>query len=179
MRRNAELLVAKGLEGINRAILDDVAEVVRDLHPDHVWTAKMVGERMVAAVKLCQRIGGRVGPSDKSGNWPTILREWADLMAQVETDEIGKDKEPRRYTPTAREVSQMDQAVGWIGRYLAGPEHDAMRRVLALWLRSKVTRAAFSEILKRKKWSKATAYRVRDRALLIIALRLMREGVQP
>jgi hypothetical protein len=180
MRKGAERLVAEGLEGINSGLMDRVARAVCDLNPDHVWTARMVADELVAAVKLCNRIGGRVLPADPRAGWPAVLRTWDDLVAQVETDEVGKKKEPTRYTPTARDVSRMERAVGWIGAYLSGPEHEAQRRVLCLWLKCKSIRGrAFSDALKRKRWSKATAYRVRDRALLTIAVQLMEKGIVP
>lgn len=179
-RIGAERLVVGGVETIHLDLMDRLARLVRDMHPDHIWTVKMVAEELVAAVKLCNRIAGAVGPSDKQVAWPQVLREWSDFLAMVETDEIAKDKPPQRITPTSRQVSRMERSLGWIGEHLARPEHDAMRRVLSLWLRCKASRKrTFSDALKRKRWSKATAYRCRDRALLIIAIGLMERGVLP
>jgi hypothetical protein len=179
-RKGAAKTVVSDMEGVTVSLLDQIAAAVRDLPPDHVWTVDMVAKRLVAAVRLCNRIGGPVRPSDRAVGWPSILRDWGDLLGQVETDEIGKDKEPRRYTATAREVSEMTAAISWAATYLGGDQHEAQRRVLALWLRCKVTRGRkFSEAIKRKRWSKATSYRVRDRALLTIALGLMRDQVMP
>ena len=169
----------RGLSVTNRP-LERLAELARVVPVDQIWSAKMVGDELTEAVRLCNRIAGAVLPSERTGFWPATLVEWSDLLAMVETNEKPSDDEPRRYMPTARQVSRCERAIGWQARYLPGSDHEAMRRVLALWLRSRVARhLSFSEILKAKGIARTTAYRARDKALLLIAIGLTTERVKP
>jgi hypothetical protein len=168
------------MDGVTTPILDQIAEVVLGLHPDQVWTVDMVRDELVDAVRLCSRIGGRTGPSQKGSGWPETLKEWSDLLAQVETNEVGKDQGRRPLSATRAQISRMERAIRWQSTYLAGDQHEGLRRVLAVWLRCKARRGAtFRDAIKRRGWSPATAYRCRDRALLVIALGLMVDGVKP
>jgi hypothetical protein len=165
---------------VPKTLLDDLAGLAMVTPVDQIWSARMVGDELTEAVRLCNRIAGGVLPSERTGFWPATMVEWGDLMAMIETNEKPSDDEPKRYTPTARQVSRMEKAIGWPGRYLPGKDADHMRRVLALWLRARSSRGgSFSEYLKRKGVARTTAYRLRDRALLIIAIGLTRDGVKP
>lgn len=155
----------------------ELLELTVKTPPDAAWTVKMVADEMVSAVRLIQRIGGPVGPRFKPTNWPSALREWGDFLAMVETDEIAKERADHRITPTPRQITKMEQAMRWQALYLA--DHDGPRRVLRLWLRCKAHRRPFAEACKKVGWSRATAYRARDRALFLIAIGLMKSGVLP
>lgn len=162
------------------ALMLELERVASQVPPDAQWTTKMVGEELTFAVKLCNKAVGRVLPADSKAAWPALLREWADLLAQVETDETGKDEGPRRFWATRKQINRMERALVWQARYLSRLEHDQLRKILAVWLRAKARRGGrFNASLKRHGISRATGYRARDRALLIIAIGLMRDGVTP
>ncbi|OOL18179.1 hypothetical protein BRY73_08460 [Ochrobactrum sp. P6BS-III] len=82
-------------------------------------------------------------------------------------------KKRRRYSP--QEVSFFEKAIQWPIDHL--PDQDGQARVLQLWLRCKITRLRFADEVSRKNWSRATAYRQRDRALSTISIKLDRQGV--
>jgi hypothetical protein len=69
----------------------------------------------------------------------------------------------------------MERVLAWQGTYLRA--HPGPARVLALFLRCKVTRTRFSEAIRERRWSRSTAYAARDRALTLIAQGLNRDGV--
>jgi hypothetical protein len=169
-------------EPVTRDLFHRIERVTRDLPVDHVWTSRMVADELVEAVRLCQRVVRGAGPSDRSGFWPQVLRDWGDLVMAVETAKENAKAEPdrMRHYATAKQITRMERAISWQGRYLSEPGQAPLRRLLALWLRCKASRgASFGKALKRRKISKATAYRARDRALLLIAIGLMQDRVLP
>lgn len=164
---------------VTKSLFDRLDQVTRHMAPDHIWTVKMVGDWLIAAVRLLERIGGPVLPSEQTGFWPPIEIDWTDLLAQAETEEMPEGTQ-LHYRATTKEVSRMEAAIGWQARYLSSRRYDGVRRVLAVWLRSKARRrGSFAAAVRRKGWSRATAYQGKDRALLIIAIGLMEDGVLP
>lgn len=144
---------------------------------DQAWTAEMVADELISSIRLVNRITAGAGPNFKSGNWPQAMREWGDFLAMVETDEIAKERADHRITPTKAQISKMERAIRWQSLYLA--DHEGPRRVLRVWIRCKVYRSPFDKACEGMGWSRSTAYRARDRALFLIAIGLMTDGVQP
>lgn len=89
-----------------------------------VWIGPHVGWRLVGAFKTLARMPiGRSGPSGHSGFWPAYEHEWGDLLAQRQAEasdlELQQHLSNRsRVLPSSREVSQMEQVIGWPARYL-------------------------------------------------------------
>lgn len=135
------------------------------------WTAEMVCWRLIDAAKTAEAVVSRPGPGRRSTAWPQIVRDWADLM-EHKAEDAGR---PRRFISRAQ-VQRMEEAMLWPTRYVRDPRQ---RIVLAEYLRARAQRKSFSDAIKRRRWSRATAYRTRDRALAIIAVSLMRDGVRP
>lgn len=135
------------------------------------WTADMVCWRLIDAARTAEAVVRRPGPGQRSTAWPHIVRDWADLMGHT-AEEV---RRPRRYISRAQ-VRLMEEAMLWPTRYVAD---QRQRIVLAEYLRARAQRKSFSEAIKRRRWSRATAYRTRDRALAIITMSLMRDGVRP
>lgn len=135
------------------------------------WTADMVCWRLIDAAKTAEAVVGRPGPTQRSTAWPGIVRDFVDLMGHKAEDA----ERPRRYISRAR-IMRMEEALLWPTRYVS--DHR-QRLVLAEFLRARAQRKSFTEAIKRRRWSRATAYRTRDRALAIIAMSLMRDGVKP
>lgn len=69
-----------------------------------------------------------------------------------------------------------DDPETWPARYLGA--FPGEREVLRVYLACLDRRGLFTRACNRRHWSRATAYRVIDRALRIIALGLARDGVQ-
>jgi hypothetical protein len=139
------------------------------------WTPDLVRTRLIKAAVLCQRAAGRVGPKEFGTAWPEIAVEWADMLAQVETDELLKGKNQVRVPASARDVTLMEDTLGWPGRYLAGQE--GAKRCLKLFLFAKATRRKFGAVCKNRGIPLSTAKRGRAKAFSLIAQGLVNDGV--
>ncbi|KAB2796084.1 hypothetical protein F9K87_16145 [Brucella anthropi] len=82
-----------------------------------------------------------------------------------------------RHSYGPRAVSLFERALDWQGTYLLGERGAG--RVLALWLRCRITKLKFDAQLKARGWSRATAYRKRDKALSLIAQGLTNHNESP
>lgn len=147
---------------------------------DLAWDPRAVESRLIEAAVICGRTAGSIGPKQFGSNWPTTLHDFADLVAQAEGGQLDRNNAERnriRFNATAAQVTRSDQAMAWAARYLEG--HPGPRGVLQIWLLCKATRRKFVKECKKRGWSRATAYRARDKALSIIAIGLSRDGLPP
>ncbi|MEL4069559.1 hypothetical protein WKW50_05365 [Ochrobactrum sp. GPK 3] len=143
---------------------------------DDVWTPKLVGEVLIEAAMWSIASAGRTGPAGDRSLMPDLLmtederkrEDWSSLTE-------GEPEKKRRALSPAR-VSLLEKAIEWPFVYLDKQEGAA--RVLQLWLRCKCTRYRFIDAVDHRKWSRATAYRRRDRALSLISQGLDRDGVR-
>lgn len=140
-----------------------------------IWTPAMVADRLVDAVRVAQT--AVKGSGGGGSPWPEYRHSWEDLLSQADSGSILDRLDRRRLPATSHQVSRMEEALSWQGRYLDG--HAGPAAVLKHYLRAKATRRSFSKAIRQQGWSKATAYRARDRALALIAVGLMRDGVRP
>lgn len=147
--------------------LDDLARI----EPHLLWDHKMVERRLVEAVTIAERATRNPSPKGTGALWPTWLYDGDDLAGQS-----ADDNPPARVVPRFR-INEMEEAILWQAKYLAN--HEGPARVLRTYLRCRAYRKSFSQTVKRKGWSRATAYRARDKALTIIAFSLMRDGIPP
>lgn len=147
------------------------------------WTPKIVGDRLIEAVRWVHYCGGRVGPAGMcaSGAFafhPTLedhLEEgWGlpEVAGDVEEDERSIYR-----SPTAEQITAYEAALQWPAEYLI-PDHSGSARVLNLWVRCKVHNKSFaSAITRRGTMSRGAAYRLRDRGLSLISQGLDRNEV--
>lgn len=146
--------------------------------PVETWTPKLVGERLVEAVRWAGRSAGRVGPAGLS---TVRLAYLAHLDPDWGIIEVAGDDRPEerqlRIPPTPRQITAYEDALDWPRRYLC-PEYEGSARILALWVRCKVTRSSFNAAVKaRGTIARVTAFRLRDRGLSLISVRLDRDRV--
>lgn len=146
-----------------------------DIPFDELWTPKLVETRLIEAARLCMMTGGPVLPKGFKNSMPAYSYDWADLLNQVQTEEIGKGRNYVRLGATSKQVSRMEEAILWPWTYLE--KFEGPRRVLKVFLACKAHRRKFGAACKSKGWSRTTAYRARDRALAIIAIGLNRDRV--
>ena len=143
-----------------------------------VWSPEMVTKALMGALRWCERSAGHVGPAGMRAVMPPFFltpneREWAGWDRHLEEEAPPR---PKRAL-TSRQVSLYEKALWWPTTYLRdlpGPGN-----VLRVWLLCKLYRIPFGSECKRRGWSRATAYRARDRALAEIAAGLMRDGIYP
>lgn len=148
-----------------------------------VWSPKLVGERLIEAIRWARFNAGRTGPAGVKA--ASILYVPSDDDFEVEgwgQREKAEEEEKapaRRYSPA--KVSALVATLDWPGKYLVPADAVTSAEMLNLWLRCKVYRGNFDKAVenRRKPISRASAYRYRDRALSLIAQGLARDGVKP
>jgi len=146
-------------------------------HIDGLWTPKLVGEILVEMARWLASHGGRVGPARMKSAMPELRMELTDRLAEgwssVQENEVTRPR--ASYGP--KTVSLFERALDWQGLFLL--DEPGSGRVLALWLRCRITKLRFDAELKARGWSRATAYRKRDRALSAIAQGLTHHNQTP
>ncbi len=144
------------------------------------WTPKAVGEAMTEALRWASWAAGRVGPGGiKTVALPFIASLDEHLANGWGLPEIAGDDEPDprrlRVMPSPEQISRHEAALDWPRVYLRDNEGSA--RILALWLRCKITKRPFDASVKaRATISRTAAYALRDRALSLISQGLDRDG---
>lgn len=154
-----------------------------DRTPDQ-WSPKLVGERLVEAVRWARYHAGPVGPSGIRSGMPTVALTIEERLAEgwglpdgPDEEEVALRERKLRIAPSPEKISAYLDALEWPTRYLV-PERAGDARVLNLWVRCKVYARPFNEAVDRRQFlSRAMAYRMRDRALVTISVALDRDGV--
>lgn len=87
-----------------------------------VWTGPHVGLRLVEAFMTMANMPMTGIGASVVGFWPRYSYTWEDLLAQQESDDLLKadtanKANSAKIRPTAQEVSRMEQAISWPGRY--------------------------------------------------------------
>ena len=151
------------------------------MHHVDTWTPKLVGERLIEAIRWARYNAGPTGPAPVRALMPTYIaspkeREEAGWDGQENVDDPTEVPNYRRPLKP-REVSALIEALYWPAKYSV-VELPTATRVLNLWLRCKIYRGNFDKVIEhRREFSRATAYRYRDKALAAIAVGLERDGV--
>lgn len=148
------------------------------------WTPKLVGERLIEAVRWARYAAGPVGPSGVRGSMPEYAPTWEDRLAEgwglpdgPDADEEANAQRQLRIMATPAQIDAHLAALEWPARYVV-PDAPGDARVLNLWVRCKVFKRPFNEAVdKRRFLTRAAAYRMRDRALTTISVKLDRDGV--
>lgn len=152
----------------------DINRLARDAHGIPENAIEIIRDRLIFAAKLIERGTKNPAPREYGSAWPPVLREWADLIAQEQGTE--KDRERTRVTiqPTARQVTQAEEALAW-RRYVT--EAQALA-ALNIWLRCHARRIrSWQREAVRRGFSRETAKRRLARAFFLIALGLARDGI--
>lgn len=148
------------------------------------WSPKLVGERLIEAVRWARYSAGPVGPSGIRSGMPNFslsleerLEEGWGLPDCPDDEEVEARKKKLRIATTPAQVTAYLAALEWPALYLV-PDRAGDARVLNLWVRCRVYSLSFSEAVDRRQYlSRAMAYRMRDRALSVISVALDRDGV--
>jgi len=150
---------------------------MHDLAAD-IWTPKEVGEELVQAVRWASRATGRIGPAGFRSGMPSLALIANDRDFEGWPPITDLEAQPMRLSVPPKRVSQYERVLWWQAKYL--PDEPGSARVLKVWVRSKLTkRMTFEKACELVGWSRATAYRGRDRALGTIAVGLTAEGIIP
>lgn len=142
-----------------------------------VWTPKFAGEELVEAVRWAEKMAEAAGAASRE----TFFRD-IDLSGGERSIEAWPAIQQLRISPSRTRaasptrVSQFERILGWPAKYLPHGSREVL--VLNGWTRSIVRDAAnFGEACELMGWSRATAYRTRDRALAAIAAGLTADRI--
>ena len=144
------------------------------LRDEELWPFDVVKGRLLEAARVIERTTKRVAPRGHASSMPSYLVEWTDLLAQVESEEIGKGRNFVRIQTTRDEMTRAEEAMMWPWRYLA--PYDGPRECLTRYLACRAKRGSFDAAC--RAWSEAgvrsrrTAYRECDRGITLIAMAL-------
>jgi hypothetical protein len=103
-----------------------------------VWDGPHVGLRLVEAFKTLANLPGGLPTLTASGYWPAYLWEYEDELAQEQSDDEIKAERMRarnfaKARPNAQDVTRMEIAMIWPGRYLADPVMAKIVQRVALY----------------------------------------------
>lgn len=151
------------------------------MHHVDTWTPKLAGERLIEAIRWARYNAGPTGPASVRALYPIYVatpdeREeegWGEQENANDPTEVPKYRRPLK----PHEVSALIDALYWPAKY-AVEQLPTATRVLNVWLRCKVYGGNFDKVIEtRREFSRATAYRYRDKALAAIAVGLESDGV--
>lgn len=161
-------------------------EAIRD-GDGRIWSVGIVKARLSEAAVVIERGTRRGGPSNKTGFWPEMMREFADLRdgGEEAREDHARERNRTRFVATALEMSRAEEAIGWVGRYLGEPAHDEERRWLQLWMWSEATGAGWEDLAEKAAraaggdMSVRTVNRRRKSAFEVIMWGLVRDEIAP
>ena len=102
------------------------------------WDGPHVGLRLCDAFKTLAMMPDRgASTRSKSGFWPEYYYEWEDLLAQKTADvatqeDDASDRNRTRVRPSAQEITRMEMAISWPGRYIVEAETARIVQRVAL-----------------------------------------------
>lgn len=149
------------------------------LPPGPDWTPKEVGDQLVEALRWARYAAGRTGPGAMTAmrlpytaTLDLHLEEGWGLPERADEDE----GEELRLPPSPAQVTRHLAALQWSADYLC-PGHVGSARTVGLWAACKAYKRSFAGAVKARGVPRVHAYRLRDRALSIIAQGLTRDRV--
>lgn len=147
------------------------------------WTPRLVKLELIAAITWARYSVSPVGPSQIRSTMPAYKASLDDHLDEgwglPELAEGVPDEAQRLYvSPPADRVQALIEALEWVAHYVA-LTNQGSARMLNLWLRCRVYKLDFDWMVGELGLSRGHAYRLRDRALSLIAQGLDRDGKQP
>lgn len=148
-----------------------------DDEPPAEWTGEWVRKRMVRAHRVLSATEGPVGPQGYSSYWPAIRRDFGDLVAQVDTGEIGRGRNRPIRGASIDEIGAMEKVILWPMTVLKDFPEDA--RILGRWAFCKAFNLSIEDEAARSGFSYAHWRRLRDEAANLCAAMLTKASVKP
>lgn len=140
------------------------------------WTKEIVFHRYLEAADVLRRLPPVRFPKEFGNAWPDVLRDMDDIRGHDPDERVREFAAvARRAPPPAAAITRQEEVMDWSNRYLAawpGP-----RRVL--WAASvcAVSNRSFSGLCRKRGWSRATAYRRIDKALIVVSDGLSKDNI--
>lgn len=154
-------------------------ERAEDYAPPDVWTPEHVDVRLTEAFEILMTVPTRLGPAAMKTVMPSFAYDDSDLEAQRElaTDMIraGKRITRAKGSATRREISDMEQALGWPLTYLKN--EAALAKAVGWSSFRKAVKREDEKIHRALGVSRRTFFRYRLRGLQIICRGLISDAV--
>ncbi|GHG24402.1 hypothetical protein [Paracoccus aerius] len=150
------------------------------------WTTKRVRAVLVEAVTWARQYAGPIGPAAIRGSMPVYKPTLEDHLEEgwglpeVAGDETEEER-PMRVPVDPARADFLMAALSWQAVYLVNAGHPGLAKTLSLWLHHATGKRGgkgFDTMLKQRRISRSHAYRIRDRALGLIAQGLIADGVR-
>jgi hypothetical protein len=121
-----------------REVIDDWCPLDGVPAPEFIppeWTGPHVHVRLADAWRILSKMPWRSPYPRAFGRWwPSYRVEWHDLLAMLgagELEALQREANRTRILPSAREISQMEQAIVWPMQYLREARHVLIVNVCA------------------------------------------------
>ncbi|HEV8466071.1 MAG TPA: hypothetical protein VGQ63_13845 [Pseudolabrys sp.] len=121
-----------------REVIDDWSPLDGVPAPEFIppqWTGPHVQVRLADAWRILSKMPWRSPYPRTFGRWwPSYRVEWHDLLAMLgagELEAMQREANRTRILPSAKEISQMEQAIGWPMEYLREDRHVLIVNVCA------------------------------------------------
>lgn len=129
-------------EHIPQQTIVDVSKVRRHEEPvreESVWHHELVGIRLVEAAATIRRMPMRIWPKEFGTAWPHFeamtsgelqaLKNELQQAGQLQAWE--REQNRIRIPPSGAEIERMEQALGWLSRYLR--DDREMAQIIGYW----------------------------------------------
>jgi hypothetical protein len=148
--------------------------------PPARWEPEHVGELLVKAFKILDRLPRVKGPREPGGHWVRHAIEWADQLAHAELPEAELKERAELHNmallrPTGADIKQMDVVLEWL-RVLRAAD-PGMALVTTLWAYRAARHRSMKALCQERKWAPHTFYRKRAKALDYLAAMLNEQHV--
>lgn len=144
------------------------------LHQEIKAQEKWVKDRLGQAARVIEQTGGAILPKDAGSAWPTLVRtqdEWQEIMAEMAEE----DKPKLQVRPTAKMIAEAEEAIFWPYLYVKEAQPLA---ALKIWIKCKAHKLPWQREAQRHGVARETAKRRCDRAIELIVMGLVRDGVK-
>ena len=121
------------------------------------WSAELVRARLIEAFEVEAKLPGPRGNRGSSSAWPTMYREFEDVVAW--SDEARGEvwlQWARAKGAHPYEVTRMGEALDWLA-LLA--DYPGEQKCLHVWAQTKALRRSLAKACRIKGWDKQTFYR--------------------
>jgi hypothetical protein len=145
------------------------------LHTATRWTGELIRARLIEAFEVEAKLPGPRGNRGSSSSWPTMEREFSDLVGW--SDEARAEvwlQWARAKGAHPWEVTRMGEALDWLPIL---KDHRQEQQMLHAWANTKALRRSLTKVCRLKGWDKQTFYRRLNAGSERIADELNRKGV--
>jgi hypothetical protein len=139
------------------------------------WSGDWVQHRLIEAYSVERRLPQSRRRTAGSA-WPPMVVEWADVIGRADEvrQTVLQSWEFSNVGVSAADITNMEEAHDWL-RIILSP-YPQERLCLAHWAAAIAYHRSVRELLRQRRWSRTTFYRMVGAGAHVIALDLIRQG---